>query len=253
MPSARSRWIRLCSRPLTRRTCSPFITGLAVCSKSRVRNSTFCNPPPRTALNQSRVNICPRDPGGCRRNRACRRSPGPRCCRECAGSRRSPPPARRCASARGRRPRVEARQPAFAVQPFRALQGFLLPRDEVEVMLAPLLQSQHLVVHRAAAGDARARPGAAGTADAGPGMVFSLSLASWLLQTSTRACTPSRPFVCSNSPIRGPSGRLKRMAGSKPQVMMSMLCRAASIAACTASKAAWPLISGLMCTPARGG
>lgn len=48
-------------------------------------------------------------------------------------------------------------------------QGFLLPRDEVEVMLAPLLQSQHLVVHRAAAGDARARPGAAGTADAGPG------------------------------------------------------------------------------------
>lgn len=36
-------------------------------------------------------------------------------------------------------------------------------------MLAPLLQSQHLVVHRAAAGDARARPGAAGTADAGPG------------------------------------------------------------------------------------
>ncbi len=86
-----------------------------------------------------------------------------------------------------------------------------------------------------------------------PGMVFSLSLASWLLQTSTRACTPSRPFVCSNSPIRGPSGRLKRMAGSKPQVMMSMLCRAASIAACTASKAAWPLISGLMCTPARGG
>ncbi len=69
----------------------------------------------------------------------------------------------------GGAPRVEARQPAFAVQPFRAFQGFLLPRDEVEVMLAPLLQPQHLVVHRTAAGDARAHPGAAGTADAGPG------------------------------------------------------------------------------------
>ena len=82
-----------------------------------------------------------------------------------------------------------------------------------------------------------------------PMMLFSPRLAMAFFQTRMRTLMPASAFSRKSSPRRFPPGGFRRMLGSKPQVMISMLCVAFSMASCSAPKARSPLISAVTALP----